>query len=877
MRNKSILCIFICVLGLAPVTSADLVGWWTLDEGTGTVAHDSSGNAIDGNFQGSPKWAAGMNAGALQLEGSDWVDCGSPAKLNINGPITIACWVNPEVLGGEHGFVGCAAGYAFKASGTSLRFTTPGILDHTGTKSVLKTGTWQHVAATFKPGTAGGLIFYYNGVESERLTSSAMNAGTGPFLIGNNMWSETYTGLIDDVRVYNSILTAAEIKKLAFRPKAYAPDPPDGATGVSQPLMRWSPGSSAQWHYVYLGTTPDLGQADYKGKQPAAQTMYFAFAGLQPGTTYYWRIDEVEADGKTTYKGDVWSFTMAPVTAYAPDPRNGDKWIDPNVDLSWSPGQGAFSHQVYFGTDQAAVAARDASVSEGSVNVASFELPLLANQTLYYWAVDEVDAMGNTQAGPVWSFTTVSAVPNGGAKGEYFNNQSLSGAPALTRIDSSINFNWGDPGSPDVSIPVDHFSVRWTADLEVAVADTYTFITTSDDGARLWLNDNLVVDTWIDQGTTDHVSKALSLQPGIYSLRMEYYEDTGGAVAQLSWQTPTLAREIIPAGPLQPPVHARAIYPRNGDVNVPQDLTLMWSTGVKAVTHDIYFGEDANAVAAATHADAATYKGSQDLASNSWSPGALEWGKTYYWRIDEVNTASADSPWKSAVWSFTTANFLVVDDFESYTDEDVGRIFQTWIDGWGYTTPAPGDPGNGTGSTVGYTNAPFAEKTIVHSGGQSMPLAYNNADSPFYSEAVRTFDSPQNWTVNGVNTLSLYVYGYPAVTTTAVTETGGKMSLTGSGADIWDASDQFTYAYKSLSGDGTIIARVVSIGAGTNTWAKGGVMIRQSVNGNSASAQMEMTANTDGAAGNGAAFQNRATNGLDMGATTPRRTALRPR
>ena len=72
----------------------------------------------------------------------------------------------------------------------------------------------------------------------------------------------------------------------------------------------------------------------------------------------------------------------------------------------------------------------------------------------------------------------------------------------------------------------------------------------------------------------------------------------------------------------------------------------MWSTGEKAVTHQIYFGEDANAVAAATTADSGIYKGSQDAASNSWAAGALEWGKTYYWRIDEVNTANADSPWK---------------------------------------------------------------------------------------------------------------------------------------------------------------------------------------------------------------------------------------
>ncbi len=132
----------------------------------------------------------------------------------------------------------------------------------------------------------------------------------------------------------------------------------------------------------------------------------------------------------------------------------------------------------------------------------------------------------------------------------------------------------------------------------------------------------------------------------------------------------------------------------------------------------------------------AAYRGQQSVDNTSFDPGALEFGKTYYWRVDEVNTADPDSPWKGAVWSFTTANFIVVDNFESYTDEDVGRIFQTWIDGWGYTTPAPGDPGNGTGATVGYINPPFAEKTIVHGGAQSMPLAYNNADSPYYSETV---------------------------------------------------------------------------------------------------------------------------------------------
>ena len=166
-----------------------------------------------------------------------------------------------------------------------------------------------------------------------------------------------------------------------------------------------------------------------------------------------------------------------------------------------------------------------------------------------------------TFPGEVWSFTTAGGP--GGVKGEYFANTSrnIVGVPALTRIDPSINFTWGD-AAPDASIGIDHFSVRWTADLEIAVADTYTFITTSDDGARLWLGDDLIVDSWIDQGTTDHASKPQQLEPGIYPLSMEYYEWDGGAVAQLSWQTPSCGPPDHPAGPLQPPVRARAIYPK---------------------------------------------------------------------------------------------------------------------------------------------------------------------------------------------------------------------------------------------------------------------------------------------------------------------------
>ena len=92
--------------------------------------------------------------------------------------------------------------------------------------------------------------------------------------------------------------------------------------------------------------------------------------------------------------------------------------------------------------------------------------------------------------------------------------------------------------------------------------------------------------------------------------------------------------------------------------------------------------------------------------------------------------------------------FATIEGFEAYNDED-NLIYETWLDGWV----------NETGSTVGYLDAPFAEIGIVHGGGQSMPLLYENTVGPFYSEAERTWSAPQDWTVGAADSLRLYVHG----------------------------------------------------------------------------------------------------------------------
>ena len=127
--------------------------------------------------------------------------------------------------------------------------------------------------------------------------------------------------------------------------------------------------------------------------------------------------------------------------------------------------------------------------------------------------------------------------------------------------------------------------------------------------------------------------------------------------------------------------------PDDGAIDVIQTPTLGWRVEARASQHDVYFGDDEKVVADATPATPGVYRGRQPAAMTTYDPGVLEWGKTYYWRIDEVNEADPSSPWKGNVWSFTTADSIVVavvDDFESYTDDWSCRTshLRTWIDGW---------------------------------------------------------------------------------------------------------------------------------------------------------------------------------------------------
>ena len=190
------------------------------------------------------------------------------------------------------------------------------------------------------------------------------------------------------------------------------------------------------------------------------------------------------------------------------------------------------------------------------------------------------------------------------------------------------------------------------------------------------------------------------------------------------------------------------------------NMQVTWLAGMGAQQHHLYFGDslpDVNDRAAQTD------KGT--LTEPNFAPGPLSPLTTYYWRVDESDAAGGIRD--GAVWSFTT--FKAVDDFESYTNQVGQRVFEVWIDGIGYSQPDPGHPGNGSNAAVGYDiwtpGSPYTtvmETEIVYGGAQSLPADYNNVIAPYYSEIERTWATPQNWTVNGADTLTLHVCGMAA-------------------------------------------------------------------------------------------------------------------
>ncbi len=300
--------------------------------------------------------------------------------------------------------------------------------------------------------------------------------------------------------------------------------------------------------------------------------------------------------------------------------------------------------------------------------------------------------------------------------------------------------------------------------------------------------------------------------------------------------------------------------PGNRVKDVPRDADLKWFGGDTAAKHNVYFGRDFNDVNEAAVANPCGVLVGQNQAATTFPLNTLDWDTTYYWRIDEIE-ADGTTIHTGQVWSFTVCNFVLVDDFEIY---DVNNtIFSVWSD---YAV-------NSTGMTAGYFNAPYIEQTLglYHSGKQSMPLRYDNdgtvndgttyqkTGTRFYSEVERKWATTQNWTLEDVNSLSLWYKGYPAYVGSFVEAPAGTYTIRSTGKDIYDTADEFHFAYKEVtSGACSIIAKVESLDPNIDPNemdTKAGVMIRDSLDANSVNAALVLTPAPD----RGLRFQYRIT------------------
>lgn len=203
--------------------------------------------------------------------------------------------------------------------------------------------------------------------------------------------------VLDLVAILGILLVAPTAKAGLI---AWDPIPGDGAIDYDGGSLEWTAGDTAVSHKVYLSTDSTIEESDLVTETD----LTLVLVDLTPGTTYYWRVDEVEAD-KDIIEGSVWNFSTLPFEAHFPSPADGAPYVAVDVELGWTAGKNTFMHKLYFGTDEKAIAARDMTTCKGMLMTSSYDPGPLDLFTTYYWAVDEFTPAG-TVNGPVWSFTT---------------------------------------------------------------------------------------------------------------------------------------------------------------------------------------------------------------------------------------------------------------------------------------------------------------------------------------------------------------------------------------------------------------------------------------------------------------------------------------
>lgn len=883
-KKLMVLSALVLTVVLSPAWADDsgLIGYWNFDDNT---TNDLSGTGNDGLLEG----------GAILSDQAGFVYGGSGLSLDLNfsteqeylrvahsasfetivDELSIAMWIRPDRIDNYDGMV-CKSDMQADPVPWAIDFddanhpnfrvnrnidpNTGAIGEGTFTADTeVIPGEWTFVGFT----SNGSQVAF---VVNDEVTSDQIlyrfGPGTDDLLIGADLpgGDEYFNGLMDEIKIYNTALTTRELIAMSGKAsKPFGPDPADGQIAVTSGTLTW--GTVAGSEKVYVGTDPNA-----LGLAAEGTSGSYTIADLVAEQVYCWRVD---VDGVA---GDVWSFTAAGLSPVVLSPEDGYPFAPAgDVTLAWLGALGASGYKVNFGTDMANLALLEETV-QTSVTATG-----LVPATQYYWRVDAV-INGETIEGAVWSFKTEREI--GGLVGEYRQDKTgasnsdewflspaykFTMAPTAIRLDEEINFGWGSPDG----VGPNWYTVRWRGKLEIPYAGTWTLIAGNrDDGTRIYLNDVLVLDQW-DTGSGEDSEVTVDIpEAGIYPLRFEYYQQQYGRSINFSWEHDRIARAIVPKGALIPEFSADPIAPQIGAENVATATSLQWIPVVWDGASEVYLGTDADAVANATKASPEHQGGAT---GSTYQVSDLALGTVYYWRID---SADADGVMvKGRVWSFSTAPYVVLDDFEGYSTQEGEEVWQQWVDGLG--SNGDGSNGNGSGAYAGsIEDASFGEteKVLVHNGLQALGLNYDLSGTiqgwdldtgavidisvANYGEINKVFVEPQNFlTMEGLDlqALSVSYHGRPRWARTYDPETG-VYHLTGPGRDIWTVNlgteeqedDEFIYLYTRITGDGEMVARLderIWHTPDRNNASQMGVMFREDFDPNSMFAMSSITTN----------------------------------
>jgi regulation of enolase protein 1 (concanavalin A-like superfamily) len=781
MWKRSIFAV-LCVLLLGPawsafaVTDLTLVGWWWFDEGLGTVASDSSGYGNNGTLMGGVTWGTGKFGKAVNFGGVDgYVDVPNKPILCVTTGVTVMAWVN------------------------LTRWEYPGA----GYQGIIAKGNTYRSYSLYT--TSAGVLHFS---VTNGQTPNVYVGTTSTTTVTQNQWVHVCAMVSGGNQLYfiNGVPAGANTGQGIVLP---------GVTDTGDVLI----GRSAEGANRSLGGMVDDARIYNRGLTQAEIQKIMTGADLVTGT------------------------------ASNPSPADGATDVPQDASVSWTAGPYAVTHNVYLGKTLADVNSASLTkptgvlASQGQTATSYTPAALLDFGQTYYWRIDEVNkASDNTTfKGGVWAFTVepyaypitgVTATASSSAAGmgpektidgSGLDKNDLHGTDGTTMwLSGGVQPNW---------IQYQFDKVYKLNDLKVWNSNQLIETFLGFGAKNVTIQYSTDGTTWTALANVPEFAKA----PGMAGYAANTTVSFGGVMAKYvkltinsNWGGMAPQTGLSEVRFSYVPVQARVPQPAAGTTGVSISTTMNWRPGRDAASHKVYFGTDPNAVANGTAA-------AKTVTAHAFDAGSLLYGTTYYWKVDEVGAATT---YPGTVWSFTTQEFAVVDDFESYNDTD-NRIYDTWIDGWT----------NNSGSTVGHLVAPFAEKTIVHGGTQSMPMDYNNIKAPFYSEANRAFSPAQDWTLGGATSVSVWFRGFPV---SFLDKGNNAFTVSGGGNDIWNNADAFRFAYKKLTGNGSITVRVDSI-VNTNGWAKAGAMIRDTLNAGSMHADIVVSA------ANSCSFQYRLT------------------